>query len=88
VPGKRLSYTYVLKRSSSGSEEDDSLFPDVTSSVVTWVLDPLPEGKTRVTMVHSGITKEGVERFDGAWGYWACQLALRAGAMARANKAL
>jgi len=75
IPNKRLSYTYVLTRSGSGTSEADSLFPDVTNSVVTWTLDALPDGKTRVTMVHSGLTKEAYERFDGAWGYWTGQLA-------------
>jgi len=75
IPNERLSYTYVLTRSGSGPSGADSLFPDVTNSVVTWTLDALPDGKTRVTMVHSGITKEAYERFDGAWGYWTGQLA-------------
>jgi uncharacterized protein YndB with AHSA1/START domain len=69
-PHKRLSYTYVVARSGSGASEADSLFPDVTDSVVTWTLDALPDGKTRVTVVHSGIASEAHERFDGAWGYW------------------
>jgi uncharacterized protein YndB with AHSA1/START domain len=75
IPHKRLSYTYVVARSGSGASEADSLFPDVTDSVVTWTLDALPDGKTRVTVVHSGIASEAHERFDGAWGYWTGQLA-------------
>jgi uncharacterized protein YndB with AHSA1/START domain len=75
IPNKRLSYTYVLTRSGSGTSGANSLFPDVTNSVVTWILDALPDGKTRVTMVHSGITKEAYGAFDGAWGYWTGQLA-------------
>ena len=75
IPSKRLSYTYVLTRSGSGTSEADSLFPDVTNSVVTWTLDALPDGKTRVTVVHSGMTKGAYERFDGSWGYWTGQLA-------------
>jgi uncharacterized protein YndB with AHSA1/START domain len=82
IPHKRLSYTYVLTRSGSGTSGADSLFPDVTNSVVTWTLDALPDGKTRVTVVHSGITKEAYERFDGAWGYWMGQLARHGRAMA------
>jgi len=75
IPDKRLSYTYVVTGSGSGTSEADSLFPDVTNSVVTWTLDTLPDGKTRVTVVHSGIAEEAHERFDGAWGYWTGQLA-------------
>jgi len=82
VPDKRLSYTYVLTGSGSGTSRADALFPDVANSVVTWTLDALPDGKTRVTVVHSGLTKEAYERFDGAWGYWTGQLARRGGAKA------
>jgi uncharacterized protein YndB with AHSA1/START domain len=86
VPGKRLSYTYVLTRSGSGTGDADSLFPDVTNSVVTWTLDALPDGKTRVTMIHSGIAKKAYERFDGAWGYWTAQLARIGRVMAGSSK--
>jgi len=74
IPDKRLSYDYAMTRLGSGTSGADSLFPDVTNSVVTWTLDELPDGKTRVTLVHSGIAKEAHERFDGAWGYWTGQL--------------
>ena len=82
IPDKRLSYTYAMTSPGSRTTGADSLFPDVTNSVVTWTLDPLPDGKTRVTMVHSGLTKETNERFDGAWGYWTGQLARHGRAMA------
>lgn len=83
IPDKRLSYTYVLTRSGSGTSGANSLMDhDVTDSVVTWILDPLPDGKTRVTMVHSGITKEAYGAFDGAWGYYTGQLARHGRAMA------
>jgi uncharacterized protein YndB with AHSA1/START domain len=81
IPDKRLSYTYFLTGSGSGPSGADSLFPDVTDSVVTWTIDALPHGKTRVTVVHSGITKEAYERFDGSWGYWTGQLARHCRAM-------
>lgn len=70
IPNKRLSYTYVLSRSGSGTSGADSLMDhDVTNSVVTWTLDELLDGKTRVTVIHLGITKEAYGAFDGAWGY-------------------
>jgi uncharacterized protein YndB with AHSA1/START domain len=75
IPDKRLSYTYVIDRSGSGDSGADSLFPDVADSVVTWTLDALPDGKTRVTLVHSGIPEGAHDRFDGAWGFWTGQLA-------------
>ena len=64
IPDKRLSYTYALARSGSGTSGFNSLMDhDVTNSVVTWTLDALPDGKTR-TVVHSGITKEAYGAFD------------------------
>ena len=83
IPDKRLSYTYVLTRSGSGTSGGNSLMDhNVTNSVVTWILDALPDGKTRVTLVHSGITKEAYGAVDGAWGYYTGQLARHGGAMA------
>jgi uncharacterized protein YndB with AHSA1/START domain len=35
IPDKRLSYTYVVNGSSSGTSGADALFPDVTKSIVT-----------------------------------------------------
>ena len=67
VPEKRLSYTFVSSRSGSGSS--------LTDSVVTWTLDELTDGKTRVTLVHSGITKEVYGDTDAGWGYYTSQLA-------------
>jgi len=87
IPNKRLSYSYVLTRLGSGTSGGDSLMDhDVTNSVVTWVLDALPGGKTRVTIVHSGITKEAYGAFDGAWGYYTGQLARHCGVMAGRSK--
>jgi len=43
--------------------------------VVTWTLDELTDGKTRVTLVHSGITKEVYGDTDAGWGYYTSQLA-------------
>ena len=83
IPDKRLSYDYALTRSGSGASGAGSLFPDVTSSVVTWTLEELPDGKTRVTMVHSGIVKDAYDRLDGAWGYWTGQLVWHRNAMVR-----
>src|SRR5437870_10128710 len=83
IPNKRLSYTYVLTRSGSGTSGGNSLMDhEVAASVVTWILDALPDGKTHVTVVHSDITKEAYGAFDGAWGYYMGQLARHCGAMA------
>ncbi len=87
IPGKRLSYTYVLTpRSGSGKSGSAFLNASVTNSVVTWILDALPDGKTRVTMVHSGITKEAHGAVDGAWGYYTGQLARHCRMMAERSE--
>jgi uncharacterized protein YndB with AHSA1/START domain len=66
IPDKRLSYTFVSTRSGTGASQTDS--------VVTWILDELPGGKTSVTVVHSGIrTVQGDA--DAGWGYYTAQLA-------------
>ena len=67
VPDKRLSYTFVSTRSGSGTS--------LTGSVVTWMLDELPDGKTRVTVVQTGISKEVYADADSGWGYYTAQLA-------------
>ena len=78
IPDRRLSYTFVSSRSGSGTS--------LTSSVVTWMLDDLPDGKTRVTVVHSGITKEVYGDTDAGWGYYTGQLARHCRAMAGASE--
>jgi uncharacterized protein YndB with AHSA1/START domain len=83
IPNKRLSYAYALSRSGSGTSGANSLMDhDVTNSVVTWILDAVLDGKTRVAVIHSGITKEAYGAFDGAWGYSTGQLARHCKAMA------
>jgi uncharacterized protein YndB with AHSA1/START domain len=75
IPGKRLSYTFASTRSGSGTS--------LTDSVVTWILDELPAGKTQVTVVHSGISKGVYGDTDAGWGYYTSQLARRCSAMVR-----
>ena len=60
IPNKKLSYTF------------DATYPGsdrrVEGTVVTWTLEELPDGKTRVTIVHTGVEWEG-------YSYWLGQLA-------------
>jgi uncharacterized protein YndB with AHSA1/START domain len=53
IPDKKISYTFA----------STNLAPGVKNSVVTWTLEELPDGKTRVTVVHSGVTWPGYEYF-------------------------
>jgi uncharacterized protein YndB with AHSA1/START domain len=72
IPDKRLSYTFTTTRSDMGVSQTDS--------VVTWILDELPGGKTNVTLVHSGIKTVQADAAAG-WGYYTGQLARHSVAM-------
>src|SRR5579872_4015202 len=50
IPKKKLYYTWDSQRSDYSGPRGDAK--------VTWMLDELPGGKTRVTLVHSGIGKQ------------------------------
>ena len=60
ISNKKLSYTF------------DATYPGtdrkVKDTVVTWTLEELPDGKTRVTLVHVGVDWAG-------YGYWLGRLA-------------
>ena len=49
--------------------------PRITGAVVTWVLDSLPDGKTRVTLIHSGVGKEFSQDTERGWSHYLSQLA-------------
>jgi len=60
IPNKRFSYTFDATYADSDRR--------VEGTVVTWTLEELPKGKTRVTVVHTGVEWEG-------YSYWLGQLA-------------
>lgn len=65
-PERKLSYTW------------DSETPDqvrrTSGAVVTWILDALPEGKTRVTLIHSGVGKQFSKDAESGWNYFLANL--------------
>jgi uncharacterized protein YndB with AHSA1/START domain len=67
IPGKKLSYSWNV---ASESKE-----------VVTWMLEPVDGGKTRVTLVHSGFKKpsqkdlESGMSLEAGWSHFVSQLA-------------
>jgi len=63
---KKLSYTWDAEAS------DHS--PRISRAVVTWILDPLPDGKTRVTLIHSGIAKQFSKDAEMGWNYFLANL--------------
>ncbi len=66
-PNKRLSYTW--------DTETPNHEKRITGAVVTWLLDALPEGKTRVTLIHSGIGKQFSKDAEAGWNYFLGRLA-------------
>ncbi len=64
VPDKKLVYTFASSREAPGSPP----------SLLTWTLEEGLDGKTLVTLVHSGIGGNAFSLFVG-WGYYLEQLA-------------
>ncbi len=64
---RKLSYTW------------DAETPDhvrrISGAVVTWILDALPEGKTRVTLIHSGVGTQFSKDAEMGWNYFLGNLA-------------
>jgi uncharacterized protein YndB with AHSA1/START domain len=66
-PNRRLSYTWDAQTADRN--------PRISGSVVTWILDSLPEGKTRVTLIQSGVGKQFSKDADTGWNYFLGRLA-------------
>lgn len=71
VPNKRLVYTFI---------PDEEYRPDgirAKPTVVTWSLEEVGKNRTRVTLVHSGFTKETDKHFKdvtAGWSYFTARL--------------
>jgi uncharacterized protein YndB with AHSA1/START domain len=57
MPDKKLSYSW-----------NPAHGPDSSDEVITWTLEPTDDGKTRVTLVHTGL-KESKEDVEAGWSY-------------------
>ena len=60
-PGRRLAYSWAWADAEPAQE-----------TLVTWTIDPLPDGGTRITLEHAGWTEAGADattRNDHE-GYW------------------
>jgi uncharacterized protein YndB with AHSA1/START domain len=69
VSNKKLSYSWSPAIAHTYSEDE----------VITWTLDPTGDGRTRVTMVHTGLkeSKEDVEKgfsYEAGWTHFLNQL--------------
>jgi len=65
-PSRRLSYTW------------DAETPDhvrrISGAVVTWILEPMPDGKTQVTLIHRGVNKQFAKDAEMGWNYFLSKL--------------
>lgn len=71
VPDKKLVCTFASSREAPGTPP----------SLLTWTLDEGPDGKTRVTLVHSGIDATTCLTRSLGWGYYLDKLAVYCPAM-------
>ncbi len=65
VPNRKVSYTFA-------SSEDP---PGTPPSLVTWTIEECSDGKSRVTLVHSGIDAASCLKRSQGWGYYLDRLA-------------
>lgn len=61
-PNRRLSYTW--------DAESADRTPRISGAIVTWTLKPLADGKTEVTLVHSGVGKVFLKDSESGWHYF------------------
>ncbi len=67
APNERLSYTWDTE--TAGREKR------ITGAVVTWNLESLPGGKTRVTLVQTAVARQFYEDADKGWVFFTGRLA-------------
>ena len=77
-PGKKLSYTWeaaVGAASGSGHPSDNGDLGQRPPSVVSWILDELPDGRTKVTLVQTGVDTKFSKDAENGWNHFMAQLA-------------
>ena len=65
IPNKKLSYTWKSVRLTDTQE----------TPIITWLLEPLTDGKTRVTVIQTSVTKEFWQDTETGWSHFLSQLA-------------
>jgi uncharacterized protein YndB with AHSA1/START domain len=71
VPNKKLVYTFIA----DNTYMPDGIHPPVTT--VTWNLEEISKNKTKVTLVHTGFTREVPKQFKDTtegWNYFTARL--------------
>ena len=59
IPNKKVSYIW---------EKHDA--PDFPRTVVTWELEEIDDGRTRVNLLHTGFESGKLFRHDEGWSYF------------------
>jgi uncharacterized protein YndB with AHSA1/START domain len=74
VPNKKLSYTFVpVESCAPGMPQDIKIKP----TIVTWNIEEISKNKSRLTLTHSGFTKELDEmhkKTTAGWSYFVGRL--------------
>lgn len=74
VPNKKLSYTWVPQElCEPGASQDTAIKP----TKVTWNIEEISKNKSRLTLIHSGFTKEldkNYKQTTAGWNYFVSRL--------------
>jgi len=71
VPGRKLAYTWVA---AMRSDRDPLRMEDAPEALVTWSLDELPQGRTKVTLVQKGFDERFRQDGESGWEHFLGQL--------------
>ena len=71
IPGRKLSYTWAAIMR---SDRDPSKMDDAPTALVTWSLEELPRGRTRVTLVQQGFDERFRQDGESGWEHFLSQL--------------
>jgi uncharacterized protein YndB with AHSA1/START domain len=72
VPGKKLSYTW---KAAMRSDRNPVRMEDAPAAIVTWNLEELTGGRTRVTLVQKGFDERFRKDGESGWEHFVSQLA-------------
>lgn len=67
IPNKKLSYTFVPEGSCAQDTPQDM---KIKPTIVTWIVEEISKNKSRITLTHSGFTKELDEMYKQTTSGW------------------
>jgi uncharacterized protein YndB with AHSA1/START domain len=71
VPGKKVAYTWVA---AMHSDRDPTRMDDAPAALVTWSLEELPGGRTKVTLVQKGFDERFRQDGESGWEHFLAEL--------------